>query len=108
MIGFQTATLYSRQTSGQTDAYGIEVFTETAQTVTGCSLQPAEGKELLGMQDLVTNRYLLFAPAGTSFDAVDRVEFNGQSFEVDGSPNEWCDFMGRPHHTIVNLRQVTG
>lgn len=108
MLGSQTVTLYRRSAQATPDAYGMEVFTETAVTVTGCSMQPAQGQEKLGMQDVVVNGYLLYAPAGTTFAATDRVVFAGQTFEVNGSPNEWTDFMGRPSHTVVPLRQVTG
>jgi hypothetical protein len=106
-FGGTTVTLVRRTVSG-TDAHGEDVYTLTREDVAGCQVQPVSSAEQLGTGDTVTTRYRLFAPAGVDLDAVDAVEVDGRSYEVDGETSRWSDLLGVPHHVEAFLRRVTG
>lgn len=41
--------------------------------------------------------------------ALDRIEYNGVAYDIDGKPNIWeSDPRGRPGHTKLLLRRVDG
>jgi hypothetical protein len=103
----QTVSLVKRVKSG-TDAYGNDVYTETATSVAG-AYAPAGSTEQLQGQDVVTTQPTVFLPPGTSVAAVDAIDVAGQRFEVDGVPNVWGNALtGWQPGVEVRLKRVTG
>jgi hypothetical protein len=89
-LGAHTITV--RRAVSAEDAYGNAErnwATATSVTVTGCSMQPVTGQEQTVGQDTIVSRWQLFAPDGTDLLATDRVEFNGDAYEVDGEVQRW-------------------
>lgn len=50
---------------------------------------------------------ILFLPSGTDIEAHDRVEIDGQLYDVDGEPRAAWSPRGE-HHIEANLRRVDG
>lgn len=79
----------------------------TRTTVEGVTVQPLPAAELVDpSRDAVVTRYTLIAPADTALDAVDRVEWQGIAFEVDGAPMIWR--TGVLDHVEAILQMVRG
>lgn len=81
-------------------------------TVTDLSIQPNTQSEATDetRTSVVTGMRVLSAP-GTDPDvtAVDRIEFNGLTYEVDGEVARWPDpFSGGAHHVEFVMRRATG
>ena len=75
----------------------------------GCSVQPAStSSDMDGREGQVTDRWHLFAQPGADIKAGDRVEFAGQSFEVDGAPFEWKSPTGRVSNIQAHLVEWRG
>lgn len=77
--------------------------------VEGCSVQPAstslsEDGRVLGISDL----YTLFAPSEADIRTGDRIEFNGQVFEIAGEVRVQPSATGRLDHIQVTLRRYHG
>lgn len=53
--------------------------------------------------------WVLFLPAGTDITGLDRVGWEGLTFEVDGPQlPAWSPRMNAVHHIEINLRRVEG
>lgn len=103
-----TASLLTRTVTG-TDADGNDVYGSAATVVAGCAFDPGLSNEIIGGRDMVTTQPTLYMPAGTVVGPVDRVTVRGDTYEVDGSPDEWTGpFTGWNAGVVVKLRQVTG
>ena len=62
----------------------------TKKTVTGCSVQPAttslsQDGRVLGISDSWT----AYLPEGTDVKAGDRIEFDGNTYTINGEPRIW-------------------
>lgn len=103
----ETVSLVTRVKSG-TDAYGNDIWTETATDVPGAFVPGGSTEQLQG-QDVVTTQPTVLLPPDTSVTAVDAVDVAGQRFEVDGMPNVWTSpLTGRQFGVEVRLKRVTG
>jgi hypothetical protein len=105
ILGPHTVVVVRAGTSAE-DEYGNEIpgwNDPTETTVTGCSVQPVVGTENLSGRDTVVSRWQLFAPDGTDLLATDRVEWDGDTYEVDGEVQRW----GFPplSHLVALLRR---
>lgn len=100
-------TLMTR-TKGAPDALGNDTWTTTTAVVTG-AFNPGVSAELVQGQDLLTTQPTVYLPAGTIIGAIDAVQIDGMTYEVDGSPNEWRNpFTGWGAGIEVKLKRVTG
>ena len=77
-------------------------------TVTGCSIQPAstslsQDGRVLGIND----GWTAYVPEGTDVKAGDRIEFDGQTFEINGAPRKWTG-PSRTSHIQLNLVRREG
>jgi hypothetical protein len=66
-------------------------------------VQPVVGAENTVGRDTIVSRWQLFAPADADLTATDRVEFNGDTYEVDGEVQRW-DFPPLSHLTALLRR----
>lgn len=87
----------------------VSDWTETTKTtVTGCSIQPAstslsQDGRVLGIND----GWTAYVPEGTDAKAGDRIEFDGQTFEINGAPRKWTG-PSRTSHIQLNLVRWEG
>ncbi|MFF5473332.1 hypothetical protein [Streptomyces achromogenes] len=81
-------------------------------TVTGLNIQPNSQSEGVDEQrDAVITGYRVQSTEGTAPDikATDRIEWNSQTFEVDGEVATWPDlFTDTPHHIEFAMVRATG
>jgi hypothetical protein len=104
ILGSHTITV--RRASSTDDAYGNPErnwASASSVTVSGCSVQPVVGAENTVGRDTIVSRWQLFAPTGTDLTATDRVEFAGDTYEVDGEVQRW-DFPPLSHVTALLRR----
>ena len=76
--------------------------------MTGCSIQPAstslsQDGRILGIAD----GWTAYVPEGTDVKAGDRIEFDGQIFEINGAPRKWTG-PTRTSHIQLNLKRWEG
>lgn len=83
----------------------------TETTVQHCAVFPPTGQtatttEITQSADTVTISRVLYAPPGTDVLPMDRIRFEGRTYEVVGQPSEFNrTSMG---HIEANLRVVSG
>lgn len=84
--------------------------TAGSDEVAGCGFAPGAGTEQVDNKDLVTDIGTLYAPAGSSFLATDRVVLpDGTEWDVTGSGNSWTSpFSGWAAGVVVSLKRTTG
>lgn len=80
----------------------------TTTTVTGCSVQPAstslsQDGRVLGINDSWT----AYVPEGTDVKAGDHIEFDGETYEINGEPRKWTG-PSRTSHIQLNLVRWEG
>jgi head-tail adaptor len=95
-----------RRASTTEDDYGNPISdwaTASSTTVSGCSVQPLPGLEQTVGRDTVVSRWQLWAPDGTDLTATDRVEWDGNAYDVDGEVQRW-DFPPMSHLTALLRR----
>jgi hypothetical protein len=90
------------------DVRGSTVFdweNVTKTTVNGCSVQPAttslslDGR-VLGLSD----GWTAYVPEGTDVRAGDHIEFDGQTYEINGEPRKWTGAFTRSHIQLNLIR----
>jgi hypothetical protein len=79
--------------------------TATRTTVDGCSVQPAPADEFTVDRDTFITRWQVFAPGGTDASATDRVEWQGDTYDIDGDVLRWE--FGALAHVVITLRRST-
>lgn len=92
------------------DGYGDQQLDWTnpaTATITGCSVQPLTGQEILTDRDAVVSRWTLYAPLGSDIRSTDRIRHNGSVYDIDGSVQDWPDMFGLGHSTCL-LRRSDG
>lgn len=77
-------------------------------TVTGCSIQPAstslsQDGRVLGIND----GWTAYVPEGTDVKAGDRIEFDGETYDINGEPRKWTG-PSRTSHIQLNLIRREG
>lgn len=105
MLGPHTVTVL-RGTSAPSE-YGNTTSTDwsnpTRTEVPGCSVQPAPATAYTVDRDTFTTRHQVYMPPDTDVRSNDRVEWRGDTYDVDGDVLRW-DFPGLSH-LVVNLRR---
>lgn len=83
--------------------------TATRTTVQAVVEQSASAEDL-DSRDTVTSSWRLYSLPGVDLDltAYDRIEVDGQTFEVDGAPAHFTGRGGSVHHVEARLVEVTG
>lgn len=79
----------------------------TETSVKGWLHQLAESELQTATRDAEVSTHVLRLPAGTGVQAIDRIQIDGQTFEVDG-PASHAWRPGGEHHIRVPLRYVDG
>lgn len=82
-------------------------------TITGVSVQPSSTDETSTAQFTSRSiRHRVFSLPGTAPDvtAIDRIEFDGDTYEVEGDVNAWPDPFGAVvlHHVEFVIRRDIG
>ena len=96
-----------------TDRYGNTVsdWEDTTRTTVDGWVAQTGTDEGVGDRQHVTSTWAVFLPAGTDLEPGDRVEWQGDTFEVHGRPNR-ARRAGRTrggvHHVEAELRTVEG
>lgn len=80
----------------------------TTAQISGCSVQPAstslsQDGRVLGIQDGMT----CYLPEGADVREGDRLQFNGETYTIDGAPRVWPGAF-RCGHIQVNLKRWSG
>lgn len=75
----------------------------------GCSVQPAstslsEDGRILG----ITDGWTAYLPSGVDVIAGDRIQFDGNLYEINGEPRVWQSPTGHNNHIMLNLRRFAG
>lgn len=105
----QTITVARAKTTTTSRGSEVPDWTNTDKTtVSGCSIQPAstslsQDGRILGIAD----GWTAYVPEGTDVKAGDRIEFDGQIFEINGAPRKWTGPM-RTSHIQLNLTRWEG
>ena len=94
------------------DSRGTKVLdwsNPTTKTVKGCSVQPSTStRDFDGRTLQVSEEWVLYAPPGSDIEAGDRIEWNGLTFEINGSPMPWQSPTGRVSHVWARLAEWSG
>ena len=81
-------------------------------TISGVSVQPSSSSESATAQyTLRVTRYRVFTAPGNSPDveALDRIEFNGETYDVDGEVSSWRNpFSDTRHHIEFAITRNEG
>ena len=77
-------------------------------TITGCSIQPAstslsQDGRVLGINDGMT----VYCPEGSDVQAGDHIEFEGETYTINGEPRKWAG-PSRTSHIQLNLVRREG
>lgn len=74
-------------------------------TITGCSVQPAgTGLSQDGRVLGINEGYTAFIPEGSDVQAGDRIEFDGNTYEINGEPKKWTGAYTRSHIQLNLVR----
>jgi hypothetical protein len=107
ILGSHSVVVRRASLDDTSDPYGNadrDWSTATSHQVDNCSVQPQEGREETVGRETVVSRWRIYAPDGTDLLATDRVEWDGDLYEVDGEVQRW-DFPPLSHITAM-LRRV--
>ncbi len=75
----------------------------------GCSMQPAGNSLSQNGRELgIFDGYTCYAPFTADIQAGDRIEFDGQIFEINGEPNKWISATGNLSNMLLNLVRWSG
>src|SRR4051794_8461675 len=103
-----TVTVYSRSDSNSdTDRYGNAVSLEADGVDVRASISPMDALEDEILRDTRVTRYHAVLPPDAPVDALSRVYWNGDTYEVIGSPLLATGRSGAHHLTAV-LRRIEG
>lgn len=71
--------------------------------VAGCSVQPASSDEFTIDRDSFTTRLVAYAPSSIDVRPIDRIEWQGIEYDIDGDVLRWE--FGLLAHVVINLRR---
>lgn len=93
----------------KTDRYGntVKDWATATRTDTRAWIEQRSRNEDTDDRDQLTSTWLLVVPLGNDLDGLDRVEYNGDTFEVVGPPDVVHTPAG-PHHIEATLRWLVG
>ncbi|MGQ4514222.1 hypothetical protein [Streptomyces sp. DW26H14] len=106
VLGRDTVTVVHR--TAIVDERGNDSFTETRTDWPRCNMQPVDSVETVNGNDQVVTRWRLSGPAAMGLAALDRIEWQGDTFTVDGEPGVHRSFAALLDHTEATLKKVTG
>ncbi len=104
----RTVTIIHRSSSGDTDAYGDDLETETTTTTVG-ELQQTARLEPSGQGELSDTTWLLILPAGTLLTTSSAVVVDEHVYELVGDP--WParnPLTGDESHVEATVRRTRG
>ena len=94
-----------------TNSRGSEVpdWSDTTKTtVSGCSIQPASTSLSLDGRILgISDGWTAYVPEGTDVKVGDHIEFDGETYEINGEPRKWTG-PSRTSHIQLNLVRWEG
>jgi len=107
-LGTQTVTRLGR--SGEStadDDFGNPVPGAPGAdlVISGCSVQPGNGSELVDNRDAVTTLFTVWAPPSDVLET-DAIRYDGTVYAVDGQIERWR--VGRMAHDVIRLKAVAG
>ena len=81
----------------------------TSENITGCSMQPAatalsQDGRVLG----ISEGYTGYFPPGTDITAGDKIQFDGNDYQIIGEPRPWKSPTGRVTHIQAQLERWSG
>lgn len=79
----------------------------TSVAVTGCSVQPGTGGQVITDREAVTTLYTLWAPVDTPVADTSRIGYAGTVYDIDGQVERWA-VGDRLDHLVIRLKAVTG
>ena len=80
----------------------------TKLTINGCSVQPgATSLDMNGRVLNIADGWTAYIPEGTDVKAGDRIEWNGNTYEINGEPRIWTG-VARCGHIQLNLKRWEG
>ena len=77
-------------------------------TISSCRIQPASAKELDARRSGAEVSHRRFAPLGADVAMVDRIKFEGHTYDVVLPPNRHRGVSGDVAHIEIDLREVIG
>lgn len=80
-----------------TDRYGNTIPSDVATVLTVGYLEQEASVETLDDRDVSVSSFVAYFPAGTDVNALDRVVFGTQTFQIDGEP--WIVYNPRIQQT---------
>ena len=102
----QPLTIYPATVSR--DVYNNEVVTPGDPVPVRGLLQQASTVEFTTDRDTTVTQWTVFLPAGTVIGPQSQVDYGGQTFQVDGQPEQvWNPRTGTVSHIEAKLREVT-
>lgn len=95
------------------DRYGNETSTRdwslaAEHDISGCSVQPMAGDEILGDRDARLKRWILYGPPNIDVLATDRIRHKGTTYEVKSPAREWPSATGNLDNTQLELERLDG
>ena len=77
--------------------------------ISGCSMQPA-GTSLSqdGRIQGITDGYTCYMPPGSDVMAGDRIQYNGNTYTINGEPRIWNSPTGSVSNIVLNLERWEG
>lgn len=94
-----------KRTAGAANVYGDATVTFPAGSAIPARVQQTSEEEVLGGRDTTLTWYRVFLPAGVNVDALDRVNWEGRVYEVDGEP-KGVDGLNGAHHIELVMKRI--
>lgn len=107
-LGTQSVTVLTAGTVADDYHNVMQDWTAASRlVVTGCSVQPGIGAQIVLDREAVTTLYTVWAPLGTPVIDTNRIEFLGTVYDIDGSVEHWA-VGDRLDHLYFRLKAVAG
>lgn len=108
MLGAQTI-IVRRRSAVTTDDFGLDTYSHTDLSVTGCLVAPAGSADAVETSRNPSDDGLtLYLPAGTVTQAGDHYIIGGETYERDGRADSWFDPNGWPVGVVLNVKRRLG
>lgn len=108
-VGSQTVLVLTAGPDVEDDYHNVspDWLTATSVAVTGCSVQPGVGGQLVADRDAVTTLYTAWLPLGAPVTDASRIGYAGTVYDIDGQVERWA-VGNRLDHLVVRLKAVLG